>query len=814
MSTTTDSSPADSEAPAPLSADQLYRKADLSTLSFATTRDLAALPALVGQKRAQDAILFGASVAARGFNTFAVGASGARIWPLVRRVLAEAPAKRAPSSDWVYVNNFASPHRPTAIALPAGRAPAMQAALRKLIEDLRVTLPSLFESENYQRRRRAIEEEMRSKAQKIFTALGEHAAERGVAVVRTPMGFAAGPMEKGAVVEPEVFNGWPEERRRAAQEAIREIESQLEETLRTMPRYDKERRDAVRALDQETARFAIDQEISEAREGLVDLPEVLAHLDAVQTDLLENVHLFLPQQEAGPGEPRPETRASGLFERYDVNVLVTHADDPAGSPVIEELHPTLGNLLGRVEHVQVQGALLTNFRMIKPGALHRANGGTLLIDARSLFTEPFSWAALKRALAQRQIVIEDFARIAGFASTASLEPQPIPLDVKVILFGERMLYYLVAAVDPEFAQHFKVLADFDDEIGRSAETEALFARLIGGLAADSGLRPLDREAVTLTVERAARLADDSAKLSLVIERLHDLVTEADHWAGVGGRDVISGADVARAVAEQAARASRIEEHAREMVLRDVSMIATEGRRIGQVNGLSVLGLGMHTFGRPARITAKVRPGTGRIVDIEREVELGGPLHSKGVLILSGFIAGRYALDTPMSLYASLVFEQSYGGVEGDSASAAELCALLSALSEIPLRQDIAVTGSVNQHGDIQPIGGVNEKVEGFFDICAARGLTGSQGVLIPASNVQHLMLRSDVVEACRAGRFSLWSMRTVDQALALLTDRPAGVRDAEGRYAEGSVNRAVEDRLHAYAALRRKMTGEAGATEK
>jgi predicted ATP-dependent protease len=377
----------------------------------------------------------------------------------------------------------------------------------------------------------------------------------------------------------------------------------------------------------------------------------------------------------------------------------------------------------------------------------------------------------------------------------------------VVLFGERMLYYLLAAVDPEFAQHFKVLADFDDEIGRSAETEALFARLIGGLAAESGLRPLDREAVALTVERAARLADDSAKLSLLVGRLHDLVTEADHRASLGGRDVISGADVAGALTEQIARVSRLEERAREMVLRDISMIATDGKRVGQVNGLSVVGLGSHAFGRPTRITAQVRPGTGRIVDIEREVALGGPLHSKGVLILSGFIAGRYALDTPMSLYASLVFEQSYGGVEGDSASAAELCVLLSALADAPLRQDIALTGSVNQHGDIQPIGGVNEKVEGFFDICAARGLSGTQGVLIPASNVQHLMLRADVVEACRAGRFALWSMRTIDQALAFLTGRAAGERGTDGSYPEGSLNRAIEERLRGYAALRRKMMG-------
>jgi predicted ATP-dependent protease len=808
MTNTPFSGPGDDESPTPVHADRLRRKADPSALTFTTTTELQPLT-LLGQSRAHEAIRLGASITTRDFNIFAVGTSGARLSSLVRRVLADVSVSRSTLSDWVYVNNFAAPHRPTAIALPPGRAPGMQVALRKLIEDLRATLPALFESEDYQRRRGAIDESMRGKAQKLFAALGEKAAARGVAIIRTPMGFTTAPMKNGAVVDPEVFNKWSEERRHAAQQAIHEIEVELEETLRTMPRYEKERRDAARALDQETARFAIDQEIQEARQDLVDLPAVLEHLDAVRADLLENTHLFLQQQQETDGwERRAGWRSDGPFERYDVNILMTHAGPATVAPVIEELHPTLGNLLGRVDHVQVQGALLTNFRMIRAGSLHRANGGTILIDARSLLTEPYSWAALKRALAQRQIVIEDLAHMVGLASTSSLEPQPIKLDVKVILFGERRLYYLLAALDEEFAQHFRVLADFDDEIDRSPDSEALFARFIAGLAAEAGLRPLDRDAVALAIEHSARLANDSGKLSLLVERIHDLLTEADHWASAGGRAAIGAADVERAITEQTRRASRLVERAREMVLRDVSLIATDGSRIGQVNGLSVVELGTHAFGRPARITARVRAGIGRIVDIEREVALGGPLHSKGVLILSGFIAGRYALDTPMSLYASLVFEQSYGGIEGDSASAAELCAMLSALAQAPLRQDVAVTGSVNQHGDIQPIAAVNEKIEGFFDICAARGLTGRQGVLIPTSNVQHLMLRPDVVQACREGRFSVWAMSTIDQAVAFLSGKPAGKRDGQGSYPEGSINWAVEDCLRGYARVRQKMGKE------
>lgn len=798
---------ADPDTPVVLTCEQLHRKADLSQLAFSTTHDLEVLPGLLGQSRAQRAIQVATNVGGPGFNIFAVGASGARLFPMVKQVLAERTAPESSSHDWVYVNNFAMPHQPMAIAMAPGRAPSVQAALRKLIENLRITLPALFESEDYQRRRSAIEGSMRTKAQEALGALGERAAARGVAIVRTPMGFTTAPMDNGAIVEPEAFNAWPEDRKRQSQQAMREMEAELEETMRAMPRFEKERRDAVRALDQETTRFAIGQEIGEARREMADIPAALAHLDRVQADLAENIHLFL-QQESGSDGHRSPLSAAGLTERYDANILVTHTGDSRASPVIEELHPTLSNLVGRVEHFQVQGALVTNFQMIKAGALHRANGGTILIDALSLLSEPYSWSALKRALVQHKIVIEDLAHVAGFASTVSLEPEAIPLNVKVILCGERHLYYLLARLDPEFAQHFKILADFDDEIDRSPENEVQFACLVSRLARDSGVRPLDRGAVERVIEQAVRLSEDSRKISLLVERIGDLVTEADHWAAEARRDVIAAADVQRAIDEEIARASRLEERLRESVLREVSMIATEGERIGQVNGLSVVTLGAYSFGRPTRITARVRPGVGRIVDIEREVSLGGPLHSKGVLILSGFIAGRYALDTPMSLYASLVFEQSYGGVEGDSASAAELCALLSALAEAPIRQGIAVTGSVNQHGDIQAIGGVNEKIEGFFDVCAARTLTGRQGVMIPAANVQHLMLRADVVEACQEGRFKVWAVSTIDQAVALLTGRAAG-RRIKGTYPKGSINRAVDDRLSEWARLRRKLAAHA-----
>ena len=420
--------------------------------------------------------------------------------------------------------------------------------------------------------------------------------------------------------------------------------------------------------------------------------------------------------------------------------------------------------------------LATNFRLIKAGAIHRANGGLLLLDARSLLTEPFSWTALKRTLRQGEIRIEDLGRFIGLTSTVSLEPDPIPLDVKVVLFGDRLLYYLLAAFDPDLAEHFKVLADLEDDVERTPASEAAHARLIAALARRNDLKPVDR-AGTGAVDRACRAARRACdKLTLVVDQLDDVLAEADFWASKAGRAVMGHADVETAIEQKTRRSSRLRDRAQESILEHVALIDTSGARVGQVNGLSVAELAGFRFGRPTRITCRVRPGSGKVVDIEREVELGGPIHSKGVLILSGFLAGRYALDTPMSLFASLVFEQSYGGVEGDSASSAELYALLSALAELPLRQDLAVTGSVNQQGEVQAIGGVNEKIEGFFDICRKRGLTGTQGVLIPESNVQHLMLRRDVIQACATGKFFIYPVTTIDQGIELLTGRSAGER--------------------------------------
>lgn len=800
-------------APTPLSPDRLYRVTDPHLLDFTTTLEIAQLPGLIHQTRAREAIGFGTCISQPGFNIFAIGDTAGRVRDSVRLMLDEAALNQPAPSDWVYVYNFADPQRPKALSLPPGRAPALQKTIHDLIEELKAALPAVFESEDYQKQRGTVEQAIQAKGQAAFAALNEKAQAQNIAILRTPAGFTMAPMRNGKIVPPEEFNAWSREEQLAVQQAIESLEKDLEDTLRSMPRLEKERRDAVLALEREAARSAIEHPVAQVKAAFADLPGVLAHIGEITKDLLENVHLFAAPQEAA-ADPLMLMRLGGALERFEVNVMVTQADNGSVAPVIEELNPTLANLVGRVEYLQMQGALVTNFRLIKAGALHRANGGTLLLDVRSLLTEPYSWFALKRALTRGEIVIEDVTRFIGLTTTVSLEPDPIPLNVKIVLFGDRMLYYMLSSADPDLARHFKVLADFDDEFERTSENELLLARMIGGMAQQEGLKPLDRNAVSRVIEHAARLADDQQRLTLRVEFIRDLLTEVSHWAGMAGRKVATRDDVEHAINQQIVRVSRIRDLGKSMILRDIALIDTTGTQVGQINGLSVMALGGYAFGKPTRITCSVRPGAGRIIDIEREVELGGPTHSKGVLILSGYLTGRYGQDIPVSLNASLVFEQSYGGVDGDSASSTELYALLSALSLLPLRQDIAVTGSVNQLGVVQAIGGVNEKIEGYFDVCAARGLTGTQGVMIPASNVQHLMLRADVIDACKRGEFSIWPIETIDQGIALLTGHPVGERGSDGSFPAGTVNRAVVDRLQAFLKLRKEVEADEEAREK
>jgi lon-related putative ATP-dependent protease len=790
----------------PLDAAVLCQRCDPTQFTFETTADLEDLTGIIGQTRAVEAVRFGIGIRREGFNLFALGPEGIGKYSVVRQSLERRAAEQSPPSDWCYVNNFTDAHKPRALRLPAGGGSKLRRDMERLVEELRTAIPTTFESENYRTRRQDIEEEFRERQEKALTEIQRQAQERGLALIRTPMGMAFAPTRGGQVISPEEFQKLPLLEQERVQADVTVLQEQLQKSLTQMPQWDRERRAKVKELNQEVGMFAVGHLIEELRRTYIDLPEVLAYLQSVQQDVMDNLDEFRGVTEtppAAPAEASPPRLPIGasFLRRYQVNVIVDHSG-ATGAPVIYEDHPTVQNLLGRIEHMAQMGALVTDFTLIKAGAVHRANGGYLILDARKVLLQPFAWEELKRAMRSQEVRTEALGQMLSMISTVSLEPEPIPVDVKVILLGERLLYFTLYQLDPDFGELFKVAADFEEQMDRTADNHLLYARMIGTIVRQEGLRPLDRGGVARVIEHSARLAGDAEKLSTHVRSVADLLREADYWAGEAQHSVVEAADVQRAIDAQIRRVDRVRERIQEEIQRGTILIDTQGATVGQVNGLSVFTLGQFAFGRPSRITARVRLGRGEVVDIEREVTLGGPIHSKGVLILSAYLGARYVTDRPLSLSASLVFEQSYSGVEGDSASSAELYTLLSALADLPVQQGLAVTGSVNQRGQVQAIGGVNEKIEGFFDICRAQGLTGEQGVLIPASNVKHLMLRHDVVEAVAAGQFHVYPLETIDQGIELLTGVPAGERDDTGEFPAGSVNQRVEARLVALAEKR------------
>jgi lon-related putative ATP-dependent protease len=794
----------------------LYRRCKPAELPFTLCSELEEVPGLIGQERAVEALDFAVRIRGKGYNVYALGAGGTGRHTMIAELLRQKAETRPTPPDWCYVNNFEDPQQPRSLRLPAGRGATLAAAMKRLVDELRAALPAAFERDEYRARHEAIEQQFKQKSEQAFGALQQRAETRGIALVRTPMGLALAPVRGGKVLPPEAFGELPAEERQRIQHDVESMQEELEATMRQVPLWEREHRDAAQSLNRETTGFAIAHLMAELHQAYNDLSEVAQYLDTVERDIKENADDFLtqaqPAPEAGAPVPAPALRdiEDARFRRYRVNVIVDNAGQH-GAPIVYEDNPTHQTLVGRVEHLARFGALVTDFNLLVAGALHRANGGYLLLDAQKLLTGNFGWASLKRALNAGQIRIETLEQLLSMASTVSLAPEPIPLDVRVVLIGPPALYYLLSTTDEDFGDLFKIAADFDDRVERTPETTLLYARLICGMTRREQLRPLDRDAVARVIERASRLAGDSAKLTTSVQAFIDLLRESDQFASDAGKDVVGTAEVEAAIAAQIRRGDRVYRHLLEEIGRKTIRIETDGSHVGQVNGLSVISLGTVAFGTPARITAQVRLGRGEVVDIEREVELGGPIHSKGVLILSGFLGGRFGQNRPLSLNASLVFEQSYGGVEGDSASAAELFALLSALADAPIKQCFAVTGSVDQRGQIQAIGGVNEKIEGFFDSCRITGFTGRQGVIIPASNVKHLMLRDDVVASAAAGKFAIHPIDTVDQGLELLTGIPAGVADTSGEYPEGSLNRRIAARLDAFAAKAAELARHAGS---
>lgn len=782
-----------------LSAPELAAHCDPALLEAAAAAPAEA-GALVGQERARAAVEFGIGMRRAGYHLYVMGPPGSGRHSLVRRAIARQVAQDGTQrGDWVYVNNFSAPHQPIALPLAAGRGAQLREHMRALVDELRSTIPAAFESEEFAAELERLNTEFKERVEHGLIEVNHAAQAQGLVMLRTPVGFTFAPQKGDEVMTPQDFEALPEAERTRLQQAMAQLQERLVHALRESMRLRKEHADRLRTLNRATTQLAVDHAVDETRAHYADLPAVTAYLDAVRAAVIDNAGAFRGHEDGDAGAAAAQAMAQAdELARYEVN-LVVDAGGSDGTPIVDADLPSYQNLVGRVDHMARFGMLVTDFRHIKAGLLHRANGGYLLVDALKLLTQPMAWGALKRALLGREIRIESLAEMFSMVSTVQLEPQPIPLDLKVVLFGDRALCQLLQDGDPEFGQLFRVVADMDDELPRDAATQRALAASLTSQADRLGLLTPSAAALARLIDQGARRSGDAQRVSAEVQPLLDLLCEADHMARAAGRGRLEAADVAAAAAARRERAGRVDGRLRDAMLRDMLSIATRGSCIGQINGLAAYSAGGESFGAPSRITATSRLGDGQLIDIQRETRLAGPVHAKGVLILSSFLAARYSRMRAHSIIASLVFEQTYGPVEGDSASLAELLALMSSIGGLPLRQDLAVTGSVDQFGNVQAVGAVNEKIEGFFDLCAARGLDGAQGAVLPHSNAAQLMLRDDVVQAVADGRFHVYAAHGVDDALELLTGLPAG--DPSVPRAD-TANGRIAQRLREYAALR------------
>jgi len=776
-----------------LNPESLYQHCNTEQFEFKSTADLESLPTIIGQSRALDSVDFGVNIIGDGYNLFVMGAAGSGKYTLVKRFLDEHVKHRDQADDWGYVHNFPNPQKPWVVALPAGQGKQLHHDIEKAIQHLLTDLPHVFDDEYYRGRMRAIDEAARKHRVRLFGILQQEADRQGIILLRMQDGsYAFAAKRDGEAMTSDEFDQLPVDQQEKTEDAIATLHEEMQHTLLELREWERDNQTKVSALNDEVATEVISRQINRLKHAYPQIERLQHYFDDMKKDLLKNVEAFLKQEE--DGEEVAPNADGALQRRYQINLVVDNSDTH-GAPVIYENLPSHQSLLGCVENMAMMGALITDFSLIKPGALHRANGGYLILDVEQLLMQPYAWEGLKRALQAKEVRFDALEQMYNLVSTVSLEPEPMPLDLKVILLGDRNLYYQLYELDPEFAELFKVVADFEEQMERTADNHLLYARLIGSTVQKEGLMHLEKSAVAKVIEQAARSIEDSSKFSLHLGRMTDLLRESSYWARKRQVKLVSKEDVVRALSSREQRVDRIRGDLYQHIKRNVTCIDVVGEQVGQVNALSVFSVGELSFAQPSRLTANCRFGDGEILDIEREVELGGDLHSKGMLIMSGYLGTTYAKNKPLSMSASLVFEQSYGEVDGDSATVAELCALLSAIAELPLNQSIAITGSMNQRGEVQAIGGVNEKIEGFFDVCSILGLTGKQGVIIPSSNVQHLMLRQDVIDAVANGQFYIHAIDTVDQALGLLSGIDVGVLNDEEQYPQGTFNSAIAERL-------------------
>jgi lon-related putative ATP-dependent protease len=786
-----------------LKPESLRAVCDPDQLGFETTLDLTPLKEkVVAQDRAVHALEFGLGVKDLEYNVYVAGPPRSGKTETIMAYVAELAAKEPSPPDYIYVYNFREPEKPQSLNLPKGMGRSLKADMEELISTLRVQIPEVFESEDYSNRREALMHTFTQERNTILQELDAKAGEEGFILNISPTGLMIFPGKEGKPLSEDELKALSDEAREQLRQKSTQLHTVMNDAIRKIRKMEKEYQEKEKKLDQDVALYVVGHHMEELREKYKELPQVIAYLNDVQEDILKNID-DLKKRPAAQG-PFPFPMPEPSFTQYQVNVFVDHSET-AGAPVVFENNPTYPNLFGAVDRRAQFGALVTDFTLIRNGAVHRANGGYLVLEALDLLRWFFSYEALKRCLKNGEIRIEDPAEMFGLITTKTLQPQPIPLNIKIIIIGDPYIYQLLYAYDEDFHKFFKIKAHFDSRMRKTDDHVQKFCELIAGYCQDKKLMPLHKTGMARLIEYAGELAGHQGKLTLQLEGVKDTLKEANYWARTNTHDVVFGADVEKAIQEQIYRVDLPEEKLQEFIDEGMLFIETAGQVVGQMNGLSVYALGDHAFGRPSRITATVGLGKEGVMTIDREVQMAGPIHNKGVLILSGFLKGRFAQDKPLTLSASLCFEQSYGMIEGDSASMAELVTLLSALAEAPLVQNIAMTGSVSQRGESQPIGGANWKIEGFYKVCKARGLDGTQGVIIPKANVQDLMLKKEVVDAVKDGKFHVWAIGTVDEALELMTGLPAGKRQADGAFEPDSVNGKVDQKLRQLMELAREL---------
>jgi len=789
----------------PLTASQLRPRCTAESLPFESTAELEDLPDILGQDRAFKAIEFGINVNHRGFNLYVMGSSGLGKHGLIRKYLSRVAEDKDSPSDWCYVHNFDQDYKPRALKLPAGQGRAFKKDMKNLIEDLGKAINAAFETGEYQEQIQIIEKSFQKKQASLLEKHAEQARQQDINLSNTPSGFMLTPIVDGRNITEEEYDQLAEEIKDEIEDKIASFQDELEYLAPELSRQRREHNIKIKKLNRKVALFASSSLIKDTKRKYKALPEVVNYLKALQEDVLHHLEEFTESEDEQPSESesgQPPTNKSESLQRYQVNLIV-ECGKLKGAPVVYLDNPTYQNLVGRIEYENRSNNPGNNFTLIKPGALLQANGGYLVLDAHKILSTPHAWDALKRSMYAKKAKIENLEQAVGGDNSVTLEPEPIPLKVKVILLGDRHTYYLLHEIDPDFPELFKVEADFEEEIFRDEDATLKYARLIASRVRKFELNNMDASAIARVIEYSSRLANDSQRLSTRLRTIDDLLIEAQYHALQSNSELINESNIQQAIDAQIERTCRIQGLIQSDIQRGTLMIRTEGEVVGEINGLSVFEVGKFGFGQPSRISASVHLGDGKIINIEREVDLSGSIHDKGVLILSALLASRYTRDTPLSFSASITFEQSYGLIDGDSASVAELCVLISALTDLPIMQGFAITGSLNQQGFVQAIGGVNEKIEGFYDICHQRGLTGKQGCIIPAVNVKNLSLRKDVVDAIEQGQFNIYPIEHYEQALELLLGMSSGEKLVDGSYEKDSINDRVVKRLCEYAKHRK-----------